>query len=164
MKDRRTWSSFFLRGLDAPLHLGPYIGYIENVDLTTTKIPNQGTLQSAKNAIKISLISGLLGSLLFSLTMVVVGGPVSGAPINLPIVVLVVGLGCGMFPMLIYGGNTVIDHYSLRFLLYLNGDIPWNYVRFLDYCAERIFLRRVGGGYIFVHRLLMEHFAAMYKE
>jgi len=27
--------------------------------------------------------------------------------------------------------------------------------------AERIFLRKVGGGYIFVHRLLMEHFAGM---
>ena len=25
-------------------------------------------------------------------------------------------------------------------------------------------IRRVGGGYIFVHRLLMEHFAAMYTE
>jgi hypothetical protein len=27
-----------------------------------------------------------------------------------------------------------------------------------------IFLRRVGGGYIFVHRLLMEHFAEIYVE
>jgi hypothetical protein len=27
-----------------------------------------------------------------------------------------------------------------------------------------IFLRRVGGGYIFVHRLLMEHFAEKYVE
>ena len=35
---------------------------------------------------------------------------------------------------------------------------------FLDYCVDPIFLRRLGGGYIFVHRLLMEHFAAMYPE
>ncbi len=42
--------------------------------------------------------------------------------------------------------------------------MPWNYSRFLDYCAERIFLRKVGGGYIFVHRLLMEHFASMNTE
>jgi hypothetical protein len=27
--------------------------------------------------------------------------------------------------------------------------------------VERIFLRKVGGGYIFVHRLLMEHFASL---
>lgn len=38
---------------------------------------------------------------------------------------------------------------------------PLNYARFLDYCADRIFLRKVGGGYIFVHCLLLEHFAAL---
>jgi hypothetical protein len=37
-------------------------------------------------------------------------------------------------------------------------------IPFLDYCAERIFLRKVGGGYIFVHRLLMEHFASLHKD
>jgi hypothetical protein len=35
---------------------------------------------------------------------------------------------------------------------------------FLDHHVDSIFLRRVGGGYIFVHRLLMEHFAEMYSE
>ncbi len=49
----------------------------------------------------------------------------------------------------------------MRFILYRNGDIPWNYVRFLDYAADRIFLRKVGGGYIFIHRMLMEYFAAL---
>ena len=38
--------------------------------------------------------------------------------------------------------------------------MPLNYVRFLEYATERIFLRRVGGGYIFIHRLVQEHFAA----
>lgn len=33
----------------------------------------------------------------------------------------------------------------------------------LNHCVDLIFLRRVGGGYIFVHRLLMEHFAEMYE-
>lgn len=31
----------------------------------------------------------------------------------------------------------------------------------LDYATERILLRKVGGGYIFVHRLLMEYFASL---
>jgi hypothetical protein len=39
--------------------------------------------------------------------------------------------------------------------------IPWRYSRFLDYAAERILLRKVGGGYIFVHRLLLEYFASL---
>jgi hypothetical protein len=34
----------------------------------------------------------------------------------------------------------------------------------LDYAAERIFLRKVGGGYIFIHRMLMEYFAALEAE
>jgi len=28
----------------------------------------------------------------------------------------------------------------------------------LDYAADRIFLQKVGGGYIFIHRMLMEYF------
>ena len=40
--------------------------------------------------------------------------------------------------------------------------MPWNYARFLDYAAEELnFLQKVGGGYIFVHRYLLEYFAAM---
>ena len=40
----------------------------------------------------------------------------------------------------------------------------WNYVKFLDYAADRILLRKVGGGYLFSHRMLLEHFAARYVE
>jgi hypothetical protein len=43
----------------------------------------------------------------------------------------------------------------------MQGSIPRDYVRFLDYAAALIFLRKVGGGYIFVHRLVMEHFAGL---
>ena len=49
-------------------------------------------------------------------------------------------------------------------LLVRNGSIPWNYVKFLDYAAERILLRKVGGGYIFIHRMLLEYFAVRYDE
>ena len=45
--------------------------------------------------------------------------------------------------------------------MWRNDYAPWNYVRFLDYAAERVFLRQVGGGYIFTHRLLMEYFASL---
>ena len=46
-------------------------------------------------------------------------------------------------------------------MLYRLGDAPWNYARFLDYATERLFLQKVGGGYIFIHRMLLEHFAQM---
>ena len=54
-----------------------------------------------------------------------------------------------------------IRHYFLRLMFYVRGDAPWNYGRFLDYSARRVFLRKVGGGYIFVHRLLMDYFAGL---
>jgi DNA polymerase III delta prime subunit len=64
---------------------------------------------------------------------------------------LAVGLSCG--------GAAYVQHFVLRFLLWGGRAVPFNYARFLDYAAERIFLHKVGGGYIFVHRLLLEYFA-----
>jgi len=41
---------------------------------------------------------------------------------------------------------------------------PVGHIAFSDYCKDRIFLRRVGDGYIFIHRMLMEHFAELATE
>ena len=51
-----------------------------------------------------------------------------------------------------------------RILLRRSILLPQNIVDFLNYCTDRIFLRQVGGGYIFIHRMLMEYFAAKYAE
>jgi len=69
------------------------------------------------------------------------------------------GLFFGLFDVMTYGGTPFAQHYSLRFVLGWYKLLPWNLLPFLDHCVDLIFLRRVGGGYIFVHRLLMEHFA-----
>ena len=70
-------------------------------------------------------------------------------------------IGGLIFGLSFFGGQAFIQHFTLRFVLYRYNHTPWNYVRFLDYATERIFLRKVGAGYIFIHRLLLEHFAAM---
>ncbi len=78
---------------------------------------------------------------------------------------LILGLISGLILGLIFGGGIAcIQHFVLRLILYRNGFIPWNYARFLDYATDRIFLQKVGGGYIFIHRLLLEHFAQMELE
>ncbi len=77
------------------------------------------------------------------------------------IVGLIIGLSAGLLAGLLNGGLACLRHYVLRFLLWRAGSVPWNYPRFLDYAAERILLRKVGGGYIFVHRLLLEYFASL---
>ena len=74
---------------------------------------------------------------------------------------LIIGLSVGLLAGLHKGGLASLRHYVLRLLLWRTGSVPGHYVPFLDYAAERILLRKVGGGYIFVHRLLLEYFASL---
>jgi hypothetical protein len=113
--------------------------------------PNQGIWLSLKNTLIITAGFGaltLLAELLFH----------SLSPSYKPDLLFIV-----LFFALWEGGLAVIQHYTLRLVFWRKKNIPWNYARFLDYATERIFLRKVGGGYIFIHRLLMEHFAELGK-
>ena len=63
-----------------------------------------------------------------------------------------------------FGGIDAADHAILRLILARKGYAPLNYARFLDYAADELnFLQKVGGGYIFIHRYLLEYFAGMYE-
>ena len=115
----------------------------------TKSYPNQGIWLSLKNTI---LMTAGFGTLTFITTLFVRLLSPSYQP-DLLFVVL--------FFALWEGGLAVVQHYSLRLIFWRNKNMPWNYARFLDYAAERIFLRKVGGGYIFIHRLMMEHFAEL---
>ncbi|AOY82996.1 NACHT domain-containing protein [Moorena producens JHB] len=149
-------------GLMAALMFGLMFGLIfrlEDSEIETKITLNQGIRKSLCNAITVSLkvwlmvvlTGGLMGGLMGGLTGGLTGG-------------LMVGLIEGLFLGLMNGGQACIQHFSLRLVLYFNNCIPWNYARFLDYAADRIFLQKVGGGYIFIHRMLMEHFAEMKPE
>jgi serine/threonine protein kinase len=118
--------------------------------------PNQGTWSSLGNGGRIWLgFSAIL--ILFGLLGI---APVSSLAAGLAIGIIL-SLSLGYSIGLNYGGSTVIRHIALRRILYRDGAIPSNYARFLDYAASLIFLRKVGGGYIFVHRLLLEYFAGI---
>jgi hypothetical protein len=113
--------------------------------------PNEGIQRSGRNSLIIGVVVGVSVTLLSGLA----GGALLFIPAH------TVGLWSGLVVALAYGGYTLLSHYILRLLLWKNGVMPLNYSMFLDYCVERIFLRKVGGGYIFVHRLLLEYFAAL---
>jgi DNA polymerase III delta prime subunit len=127
-------------------------------ELETKSLPNQGIKESARNAAIMGII-GLIGAIL-------VGGVgfLLGQTIEQELVVVIRGVYVGLACTLIFGGFACIQHFLLRWLLVVEDSIPWNYARFLDYAADRIFLQKVGGGYIFIHRMLMEHFAQMELE
>lgn len=116
--------------------------------IATSTVPNQGIWQSVKNALFFTLL-GVVGLVLVTSLM--------GIPIFWGVII---GVLFGLFG----AGEACVKHFVLRSLLYYNGYIPWNYARFLDWATERIFLQKVGGGYIFVHRLLLEHFARLQPE
>ena len=59
-----------------------------------------------------------------------------------------------------YGGLDAIEHLTLRLLLRWRGFIPRRYADFLDYATRLIFLQKVGSGYIFIHRQLLDYFAS----
>ena len=112
-----------------------------NIETRTT--PNQGIWASAKNA----AIFALLGATVLAAIAIYVDFPVLSG--------ITLGLLFGLFG----AGEACLQHLMLRIFLYCKGYIPWNYAKFLDYATELIFLQKVGGGYIFIHRLLLEHFA-----
>ena len=122
----------------------------EIVEVKTT--PNQGVHLSARNAIYVLLIVGLITMLIFGAIGRLIDEPSSG---------LIAGLVGGLLGALLYGGFDVIQHYILRFLLFIQGYTPRNYAHFLDHATDLIFLQKVGGGYRFIHRMLLEHFANM---
>ena len=77
---------------------------------------------------------------------------------------LQVGAVTGMAFGLGFGGVDLVCHYLLRAMLAARGDIPLRVGSLCDSAVQLVFLRRVGGGYIFIHRLILEHFAAFAKR
>lgn len=120
--------------------------------------PNQGIRNSSYTAtllfVLIAFVAGSIGVLwhLFDssqasrLTDALAVGVILGVPIAIS-------------AALTAGGATALQHYLLRGLLASSGTLPWKLQHFLDYATDRVFLSRIGGSYIFYHRLLMEYLA-----
>lgn len=113
-------------------------------------------LKSSKQKRLYRVMVGLIGGLIIGLMVGLGGGLGVGLSVGLK-----EGLKEGLSAGLIYGLKTVIQHLVLRLILCSNGDIPWNYARFLDHAAKQRLVQRVGGRYRFRHRLLRKHIAAM---
>jgi hypothetical protein len=139
--------------------LGALFGGFSGIDLQEKEKPNQGIFRSVQNAailgISLCVIGGIIGGIIGALMGKLSYGLGYG---------LFLGMRLGLIAGLVGGGSACIRHLTLRFMLYRKGLAPWNYARFLDYTTDRLFLQKVGGGYIFVHRILMEHFAEMSLE
>ena len=133
--------------------------------------PNQGTWASARNSIIIGFISGSISWLVCSLSYTLsytyidnFSAALSIGQLTARSIGLLIGVSAGLLYGLLNGGLAFLQHWTLRLLLWHAGSIPWSYPRFLDYAAERILLRKVGGGYIFIHQELLEYFASLNQD
>jgi len=124
--------------------------------------PNQGMHLSLRNArfsgVLITCVTGV-GTVFYFL------GPPIYFNDPLPSIsqsVIFVALVCAYFGLLAalwFGGLDFIYHKTLQACLARAGILPRGLERFLEQMSKLALLQRVGGGYIFLHRLLLEHFA-----
>ncbi len=68
---------------------------------------------------------------------------------------LLLGISGGLFVWLLTGGIAVLRHMTIWVLLGRSHTFPQQTLAFLEDATARILLRRVGGGYSFMHRLLL---------
>ena len=128
------------------------------IDFDYIKV-NADSIQSPNEGVRLSLKHALLGFVFGGVIGMLIGGLVEGWQ-----GAILCGLIFGTIFSMFVGTLTCVQHFLLRFLLWRNRDAPWRYTKFLQYAVERIFLYRVGGGYIFIHRSLLEYFVGLPEE
>jgi GTPase SAR1 family protein len=128
-------------------------------EIKTRHKPNEGIHRSGLNGSRIGSILGLVFGLGSGLVVILVADTTFGLAVAIGI-----SLSGGLVFCLLSGGTAVVQHFALRLLVAFYNYTPLNCVRFFDHAAERILLYKVGGGYIFVHRMLLEYFASLDVE
>jgi hypothetical protein len=149
-------------GIFSGLILGLIFGIFSGITLALNgselinKInPNQGIQESAKHTFIFTLIILPL-TILISIYL----SHLLYLKINTFDSILL-GFGFALLSGFCFAGIPVIQHISLRLILWKNGSIPWNYAHFLKYADERKLINQVGGRFTFIHDKLQEHFARM---
>ncbi len=74
------------------------------------------------------------------------------------------GLAGGLLTFLLLGGLAALQHGILRLILWRTKVFPLNIARFLDYATDSVLLHKVGGGYMFIHRFLLEYFVSLQQR
>lgn len=116
---------------------------------------NQGIHRSLRN----SALLGLVSSVIITLTALLLNSSWLNDGMSEPSTIWLAVLCGWLIVWAASGGLTILRHYLLRVLLALSYTFPWQAQHFLDDACTCTLLRRVGGGYSFMHRLLLDHFA-----
>ncbi len=129
-------------------------------DLRLRMAPGQGISQSLRSGLSVLRWVIILAGVLFAITLTIVMliNNIDIVVDSLPWMLwLLLYLGLGY--TLAFGFLAYLTHGRLRRVLYDRGHVAEDYIGFLNQTAERNLLRRVGGGYTFVHALLLQYFS-----
>lgn len=146
------------------IHLPLVLGWKTDQKFVPPVVPNQGFWRAARNtgiAAAISIFINVLNiALLAAVTLVgAKTSPDSTVDLLGIIQVSVALVLINLLPVtLALGGAACIRHLMLRAILSITTPVPWKIVQYLDEAAESSILQKVGGGYLFLHRLLLEYF------
>ncbi|MCB9664643.1 MAG: protein kinase [Alphaproteobacteria bacterium] len=129
--------------------------------------PNQGMRQSLVNGLMVGALGFVLGAVMLGYVAV---------PLVLPhlderstlvalahperVSAAIAGPMLGMIAGMVHGGWAVIMHVAVRCVLAATTALPLRLVPFLDEAVDLALLRRIGGGYLFVHRTFQEFLVA----
>ncbi|ACK66704.1 putative signal transduction protein with Nacht domain [Rippkaea orientalis PCC 8801] len=141
-------------------------GFDKDDEVDQKNMPNQGIWRSCHNSAKLFATIAILTGLFLGVLQIHSKMNDPAFIIDLDFVVVnafIFGLAAALIGGQ-WSGITCIKHFTLRLVLGVNGYSPWNYAKFLSYTVEHIFLQKVGNGYVFVHRLLLDYFAKRYDQ
>jgi eukaryotic-like serine/threonine-protein kinase len=136
---------------------GLLLGGIRGSVIESGKLrPNQGFIMSLINVVVTGPVIGAVFGGLGALSGWLIGGVETVLTMGL------YGIFFGVIAAFWYGGFFAVQHLTLRFLLWRAGYTPplRQFALFLDDACRRVFLRKVGGGYMFINRYLQAHFEA----
>jgi DNA polymerase III delta prime subunit len=148
-------------GLAIGLNIGLTAGLFEWLAIQRDKssiVPKEDVPSATRNVLAGGLVSTIFWGFMYAYTLGVLFSFLDRQDLGVWAGILL-GVTLGLVVALRTGGGAYLQHRALLTVLYLKDFAPWRYAEFLDNAAERLFLRKVGRGYIFVHRLLLEHFA-----
>jgi serine/threonine protein kinase len=119
---------------------------------------NEKIHRSLRNGLRMGLVGGIVAMFLVGIAFYPNGFNLAdGAP------ALFNFLPLGMSAFFIYGGGVALQHFVLRRELMHKNIIPSDLVDLLQEGVQLGFIRRVGGGFIFIHRYLLEYFAGLHN-
>lgn len=142
-------------------------GALEPALVTSKSRPNEGIRLSIKNGFMAFGLSLMIGALVGVFAGVLLPFTSLQGEFTLDHLLITtllgasIGWSAGVVFWLQRGGAAALKHYMVRTILACSGTLTFRFSRLLDHAADLILMKKLGGSYIFIHRMLLEHFSKL---